>query len=462
MFCQALKKIEADTTMSKMIDRLLNKITTHPDEKRNLQRLSLSMMIQSADMPLFGGTALQAFQVKIGLSTSQMGMFGALSQVAGLASYFLCMGLADRIRNRVLAYAMSIAMMAVFPILLVLLSAGPAWMRRPHFALPVMITGSMLQTALVAFMALMASVVFVRAISPHIQGKSVSIIGAGGGLLGLATGAVSTVALARLGYPNGFTVSFALGVGLLLLAAFFTRNIKEIPELCVGATPTPIWPFQAVKTVVGTKEFKLLVWPNVLRGLCCGAGGYAMVIGMNRFDLGVEYAGYTTLLASLGNIIGTAGIGFTVDRHGAGRVLLWSNLCMAMSLVGLALAPSLWMFLFAFFTMSVSLACEGTTVPLAHFAIVPQPILGAFSAVRLILFIGTIAISSMAIGYLLDQYSAAFVLGGSAVLSVVTGFVWLCAFNKGHKTPPVEALAADASAFITGTNIPVDGDYTAK
>lgn len=423
-----------------MLDKLLNKITTHPVEKRNVRALSLNMMIKSADMPLYSGTELQGFQVRLGLATSQMGMISSFGQIASVVAYFLLMGVADRISNRVRAYSLLTAAMSVYPMLLVLLSIAPAWMRVPGVAIPVMAIGSVLDYTLISFMALVFSALFVRSLSTGIQGRFMSIMGVGGGLFGLFCGYISSNALLYLGYPHGFTVAFAISVSLLLVAAVVVRNVKEIPDLVTSKRPDSISPIKALKSVVGTREFKLLLAPNIMRGLCGGASNFALVIGMKQLGLGVEFAGYTTMLVFLGGIVGTASIGFIVDRYGPGRVLLLSNFCTAISIMGVVLAPSAWVFLFFFFTIFISFACEGVTVPLAHYAIVPSQIIGAFSAVRLMLLCGSGAIAVAVNGYLLDIFDPVLVFSISAFINVATGILWLYAFNKGHKPKPVIAL----------------------
>jgi MFS family permease len=424
-----------------VVDKLLNKITNHSVEKRNMRSLALNMIVKSADMPLFAGTELQAFQVKLGLATSQIGMIASFGQIVSAVSYCLLMGVADRISNRVRVYSMLTAGMAFYPVLLILISLAPESLRRPGVVVPVMLFGAIVECALISFMALTFSALFVRSISAGIQGKFTSIIGVGGGLLGLVCGYISSNALLYLGYPHGFTVAFVMGAGLLIIAGIIVRNIKEIPELSTGKNSNSISPIKAFKSVVKTREFKLLLLPNTMRGMGAGAGYFAMAIGMKQLGLGVEFAGYTTMLIFLGGMAGTAAIGFTVDRYGAGKVLLFSNLCTAVSLMGVVLAPSAWIFLIFFFTMNISFACEGATIPLAHNAIVPQQIIGAFSAVRLLLLNGVWAIAIAVNGYLLDIFGSVLVFSISAFIYAGTGILWLYAFNKGHKPQPVITLA---------------------
>jgi len=420
-----------------MIDRLLNKITAHPVEKRNMRSLAMNMMIKSADMPLFTGTELQAFQVKIGLGTGQMGLLASYGQITAVIAYFLLMGFADKIRNRVRVYVWLTLAMAVYPLVLLFIALGPTYFRRPGVAFPMMAVGTVSEFLVLSFVGLVFSVLFVRSISAGVQGRFMSIMGVGGGLLGMACGLISSQALRYLGFPHGFAVAFAMSVGLLVIAAIVVRNIREIPELASAECQQSASPLSAVWRVIRTPEFILLAPPNILRGLSSGCSYFAMAIGMKQIGLGVEYAGYTTMLIFLGGILGTASIGFTVDRYGAGRVLLFANIGIAISLMGVVLAPSPLIFLIFFLTMYMSTTCDGITVPLAHYAIVPHQIIGAFSAVRLLILFGAGAMATATNGYLLELVKPVYVFAGNATLNIITGILFLYAFNKGHKRQPV-------------------------
>jgi hypothetical protein len=117
--------------------------------------------------------------------------------------------------------------------------------------------------------------------------------------------------------------------------------------------------------------------------------------------------------------------------------LLFANIGIAISLMGVVLAPSPLIFLIFFLTMYMSTTCDGVTVPLAHYAIVPPQIIGAFSAVRLLILFGTGAMATATNGYLLELVKPVYVFAGNATLNIITGILFLYAFNKGHKSQPV-------------------------
>jgi MFS family permease len=428
--------------VANIIDRMTNKITVHPTEKRNMRSMAMNMILKSADMPLFTGTELQAFQVKIGLTTTQMGVMSSYGQIAAAISYFLLMGFSDRIRNQVRVYAVLTAGMMTYPAILLFLSLGPAWVRTPGVAVVFMTVGTVLEAIVMSFLALVFATLFVRTISPGAQAKFMGIMGVGGGLMGMACGLIASQALRVYGYPHGFTVSFAMSVVLLIIAAVVVRNVKIIPELSCATAEQPVSPLSSILVVLKTREFRLLALPNILRGLS-GAGGFVMAVGMKQLGLGVEYAGYTTMLGFLGGLLGIGSVGFVVYRFGAGRVLVCSYIGIAISIMGLVLAPSPWVFLVFMTTMAMSSGCEGTTIPLVHFAVIPTQIIGAFSAVRLMLLYGTTALSVAVNGWLLTFMKPVQVFSISATISVTTGILFYFGMNAAQKNRPArQALAS--------------------
>ena len=428
--------------MLKRLDRLMSKITKNPTEKGNIYSFGLSGLLKAADRPLISGTELQAFQVRAGFTNTQIGLIGSCASISSTVFMFLLVGVSDRIRNRKRMYIWLTVIMASYPAVLLFLSLSPEWIRRPEIMVPVMAVATIFESAVIALIGMVTAALFVRTISPGVQGRCMSLTGVGGGLAGIVVALISSQALRYLDYPLGFAVAFSMAVGLLAISALVAKNIQELPELACKESPAPISPLPAIFRVMRTREFLLLAPPNILRGFGVGAGIFAMSVGMKRLNLGVEYAGYTTALIYMGYIMGNTAIGFTVDRYGAGIVLAFSFTLLAISLVGLALSPGPLLFLMFFLLMYTASSWESGAIPLAHYAIVPTEMIGAFSGARLMLYSGTAAIAVPTAGYLLDFLSPIYVFGGCAVLNFITGLLYWYAFNKGHKTPPVPPPAS--------------------
>jgi hypothetical protein len=380
----------------------LSRLTKHPTEQKNVLSMGLSMLIKNADLPMFTGTELQTFQIKAGLSTSQIGLLGSFGQASSILSMFLLMGFADRVKNRVLANAWLTLAMATYPIVLVAMSAGPAILRAPSVMFPTMAALQVIESAVMATIGMVFAPLYVRAISNEIRGRFTALIGVTGGAVGILLGLANSWVLGRMGYPYGFTVAFVLGVVLLVAAAWAVKHVKEVPHLCCDEPELSVSPLTSIWKVIRMREFRLLAPPNILRGLGDGAGAFVMAVGLRQSNLGVEYAGYTTSLIYAGGLLGTGLIGMTVDRYGSGKVLFAADTAIAFALLGVVLAGGPLVFLVFFLLVQVTNTIEGYTVPLAHYAIVPTPFIGAFSGARLMILYGVAMVSVPAVGFLLD------------------------------------------------------------
>lgn len=251
--------------------------------------------------------------------------------------------------------------------------------------------------------------------------------------MGIAVGIISSRALSVFGYPYGFAVPFGLAVILLIAATYSGKHVRELPELAQESTESSVSPLVSLKKICRMREFKLLAPPNILRGLGDGASFFVMAVGMRKLGIGVEYAGYTTALIFLGLIAGTSFLGVTVDRYGAGSVLLIAEIFIAAALMGLVRTHSPLIYLAFFLLLQTFANVEAYTVPLAHYAIVPASVIGAFFGVRLMILFITTAVTTQIAGLLL-QHKEYFihVFAVCAVLKIVTGMLFWYAINK-HK-----------------------------
>lgn len=390
-----------------MAIKFLNRLTKNETEQRNVLSLGLSMLIKNADQPMFTGTELQTFQVKAGLSTGLIGALGSIGQWTTVIAMFLLMGVADRIKNRVRANTLLTLAMAIYPMALVVLAFGPAFLRKTDVLFPVMIGMEVVDKITVALVSMVFFSMYARAISNEIRGRFTAIIGIVGGLVGMAFGVFASWILKKLGFPHGFGVAFSVAAVLMLAAAWANKHVREVPELCCEETQRSISPLSAIWGILCMREFKLLAPPNIFRGLGDGATFFAMAVGLRQLNLGVEFAGYTTSLIYFGGLIGTAMVGGTVDKWGSGKVLLIADIITAIAMVGLVLSGTPLIFLAFFLLLQSAYTTESYTVPLAHLAIVPTAVIGAFTGARLMLLYGVNALSIFAVGLLLDRVAPA-------------------------------------------------------
>jgi MFS family permease len=404
-----------------------------PRERRNFLWLGLTGLIRQADVPLFTGTELQAFQVRVGMSNTQIGTVGLVSSLMMAVSMFLTTGLSDRLRRPIRALTWLTALMAIFPIGMVgLCLLGPANLT-PSVVFPSIISLTIVEASIIGLLGMVQATVFVRCIGPAMMPRFFTFIGFAGSAVGMGLGVAAALALRWLSFPLGFLMAFAVAMVLLFVAAFCASRAREVPELRCEPLEGSASPFSTFGRVIRMREFLLLAPPNILRGLGDGAVVLALAVGMRRLNLPVEYGGWTTAINYAAIFLGTLTMGFAVERFGSGRVLFAASLTVAAGLLGVVLAPSPILFLIAFWVMSFGAQIEGYTVPLAHYDIVPAAAIGAFTGVRLMILSGVSAIAAISVGYLLDRVSPLHVFIACATIKVFAGMLFWRAFHIARK-----------------------------
>lgn len=410
--------------MGAMINKQLTRLTKDPREQNNIKSLGVNMMLQNADLPLYTGTEMQAFQVSVGLTTGQMGWIGLPGAITGMVFMFLATSFADKVRSRVKTASFIIAGMSLFPLILLIMCLGPESFRKPQVVQILMMVFSVINGVFCSLYSVLWATIFSRSIRNEIRGRFMGIVGVAGGIAGMLIGLLSAFALKWYGFPYGFAVAFSIAVVLVILSAIIIRGTKELPDLQSKELPAQISPLQNLKKVVKMRQFKILMPANVLRGFGDGAGTFAMAVGMSRLGLSVEYAGYTTALTYLSGLFATMLIGFTVDRFGAGKVIPRVEILLVIGLMGMVLVSNPIAFLAFFLLWQVMLTMEGLAIPLVHFEIVPVEVIGAFSGIRLLILSAIAGISNLSVGYLLEFISPVLIYALCGGMKLTAGVLY--------------------------------------
>lgn len=410
--------------MRTIIDKQLARLTKDPKEQNNIKRLGVNMVLQNADLPLYTGSEMQAFQVSVGLTTGQMGVIGLAGSITNVVIMFLSTSFIDKLRNRVKTASFMIAGLSLFPLILLIVSLGPESFRSPPVVKNLMVGFAIVNSIFYSVNSVLWATIFSRSIRNEIRGRFMGIAGVVGGIAGMLVGLLSAFALKWYGFPYGFAVAFLMAVTMIILSAVIIRGTKELPELKSKELPVHLSPLANLKKVVGMRQFRILMPANVLRGLGDGAGIFAMAVGMKRLGLSVEYAGYTTMLTYLGGLFATMLIGFTVDRFGGGKVILKVEIFLATGIMGMVLASNPIAFLAFFLLWQIMLTMEGLAVPLIHFEIVPVEVIGAFSGIRLLILTAMAGLSSFTVGYLLEFISPILIYTSCAGLKLTAGMLY--------------------------------------
>ena len=362
-----------------------------------------------------------------GITPEMQGPYGIPNAfiVAPLAT-LLVTPFIDRIRNRLRAY-MWLTLLAglagfVPPLVYCL---GPESFRTPKFILVSgMIIGCFSYILNIARSGMDGSVTC-RILHNSIRGRCTSIDGMTQGAIGIGIGLLVTWLAKSFSIQKALLLGACASGVALCVGAWLTLFWQELPDLAgapVAKNESSF--FKDLAKIFRMKEFKIMMPANVLRGLGDGVGAIIFWVALKRLNLPPVYAGYVTLATVCAPFVGNLILGLTMDRFGAVIVIPASCIVIAACLMGTILTNSPVLFLIYLFLYWIAKPVEAAAIPLAHYVVVPNEVMGAFSTVRLGLLLVTGSISSVLAQLLLRRFTAVTIFAGSAVIKLLAGALY--------------------------------------
>lgn len=422
------------------LERLLRRITADPAERRNLFWVTVSSLMYGTGATLSGGELWSGFLERSGFNMQDIGWISSANLLATAVGLLVFMGLGDRVRNRVRTTAIFIALTALYPVATV----GVALI--PRVALPLsgflfaLVTIGVLQCLTNSIPVMLDYPIWARALTPGVRGRLFGFTTLSFGLPGILVGYFAAELLKDIPYPMGYGWCFmAASVAIVLRATAYSR-VRELPALAVeGASTSPL-PFASILRVLRLKEFQWLAGPHVVRGLTMSIIGFSVPLGLKYLHMPEHYPGYAASATTIATVLGGLGVALFADRLGAAWATLIGDALYAAGMATVVLLggnPAV--FLVLYFLTQFGRNIEDNTVPLGAINTVPAEHLGAFSAARLMILMGSNAIGAPIFGRLFDGGHYVLVFGLGALLKLGSGF-WFWYVFRLKPPPRVQAM----------------------
>lgn len=418
----------ADETSLK--SRALDWMASDRRQRANLLWLTLSYLVYGVGATLFGAELWTVFLRTTGFSKMEIGWIASAGTGAMAFGLLVFMGLGDRIHRRVRTASLILALLALGPVATV----GVALM--PRAALP-------LASALFAFVSiaiaqnLASSIpvmldypIWARALAPGVRGRLFGFTTISYGLPGIAVGILAADLLKTIPYPMGYAWCFLAAAGAMALRGACYSQVRELPEMAVEGASSSALPWASILRVLKLKEFQWLAGPHVVRGLTMSIITFTVTLGKDYMHLPEHYTGYAASATQAATMIAGIWLAGYADRVGAAWGTLLGDVLYAAGMGSVILLggnPTI--FLALYFLTQFGRQIEDNTVPLGAINIVPTEHLGAFSAARLMILMGSSAIGNPIFGWLFDHGHYVIVFAIGAVLKLLSGLWFFYIFR---------------------------------
>lgn len=393
--------------------------------KSNEIKFIAKTSISTVLMFLISGAILQAFMLESGIPTEKVSAFVSVMQIVQVTIMVGTAKLIENVKNTPKAASKSYLLILLLPVLLFVLCFTTDISADIKFYL---IFG--IGTASNIGMAIYNILSYKIPYSIMDMGKYGMITGVSGvvsGVVGILFSAVFSFVIERLEYFFAMKFFYLLAILFTFSIIVLLLSFKILPnnnEIAVKREKTNLFK---------NKLFRILFFPNLLRGINNGVFTIAVTVGYHIGVLDEKSSGYLLIITNVGGLLSSLGYTFLAKAH----INRWIVLISSIILIGtmpLMMIGNISVIFLGFYTVAyIAYNLVNMSVPVAVAEMVPSEIIGQYTAWRMMLHTLGTALSGFVSLSVIDLIGAmpTFLIAGG--FQLISGIVYYKTIKKYDK-----------------------------
>ncbi|MBQ5840858.1 MAG: hypothetical protein IIW40_02770 [Clostridia bacterium] len=376
-------------------------------ESRNIA-MNLTMEMSTCLITLFASGALwQGLLLHCGLSMTQVGTLGAVASIAQALAMVLDLWLADRFRRPLVVMTVAVIPCIVFFAVI----AAMCFMGESVFSFPVVLVSVFVYFAFYGFRSVLLYKVPYLIFRMERYGPLLAVGGFASNLLSMVAGLGINVLLERREYLSTMAVLYVVCTVLAAVVALSTLLMRPlyVPRETVRVP---------LKEVLADDSIRFLSGANFMRGISWGIIASITLIAAGVFQKDAAALSVMVTLTMVGTTIGHLLFGAVSRPAWLSRVLMAAGILLAVT-GPLAVVMGKWvLFLVLFVPLQIAYIVVGDAIPVILAQTTSYQIIGGCTAVRLIVSMVGMALSSWLTGFLMEVWGGR---GAAVVLMLIAG-----------------------------------------
>ena len=376
-------------------------------ETRNIA-MNLTMEMSTCLITLFVSGALwQGLLLHCGLSMAQVGTLGAVASVAQALAMVLDLWLADRLRRPLVAMTVATVPCVLFFVAV----AAMCFAGEKAFSFPAVFLSVLIYFTFYGFRSVLVYKVPYLIFRMERYGPLLAVSGFASNLLSTVAGLGINVLLERHEYLSTMAVLYVACTVLAAVVALSTLLMRPLYE-----------PREVVrvplKEVLADDGIRSLSVANFMRGISWGIIAGITLVAAGVFQKDAAALSVMVTLTMVGTTIGHLLFGLVSRPAWLSRVLLTASVLLAVIGPVAVLSGNWVLFLVLFVALQIAYIVVGDAIPVMLAQTTPYHIIGGCTAVRLIVSMVGMALSSWLTGYLMEVWGGR---GAGTVLLLTAG-----------------------------------------
>lgn len=389
----------------------------------NLKKYCIYTAIYSVGFMFCSGAIIQTFLLQIGLSEQQVYVFNSLTQIAQVVMMLVMTFLSAKIKSVKLISGLSYLSLSILTVVFMLGALNPSIFGNIYIIiLFITVAISYLGVGLYSILSYILPY-YVIDMKEYGKMSGISVLASGG--VSFAFSFVHAFIVSKFNYMQVMTWFFILALICFILTAIFCLSMKELARQDEEVKTTK----EDIVAVFKNRYTYVLLLPNFARGLAAGIMSVITVVAISVNILNEQTASYVNIVMQIAIFAGNALYVATYKK-------LTSNLLLLISTIGLciffpiSIVGGLVCFLVLFFVAYFFRMIIDTAIPVIITEIIPQNQIGAYTSIRMLVFIGAQAVATLIITPLVGVIGYVGLLICASIMQLICGVVYYIVAKK--------------------------------
>lgn len=401
-------------------------------EKANFYKLCIQAILYATALIFVTGAVVQTFLLLLGFSDEQVYVYSSITQFAQITVMTALVFLSGRMKRHRL-YSAITELLMLSPLIVFLIGAiDPTVFSNTYIAWVFIL--SVIASGAIGLHSVIQYCLPYAYLDMADYGKLTGISTALAGGVGFLVSSFHSFAVQRFGYIPSMRWFFILGMALLVLSVIVTVSLKRVNNAPVngdGAVDRG-----ELVAVFRNPDMYYLLIPNFCRGLALGVMGVIAIITISTDTLTPEETSYINVILQAACFGANVVFALLYKKLGIARILLISSIATSL-IFPFVLGGGSVIFLVLFFVTVFFRYIVDSAIPTAIAAMIPENQIGAYTAIRMLVFTGAQAVAALLITPIVSLVGYTGVLIFAAVMQLICGVGHYLVISLRHSKNPL-------------------------
>lgn len=382
----------------------------------NINKHYIIQVLYSVGFMFCSGSILQTFLLQIGFAEQQVYLFNALIQVVQVLTIAVMTFMSGKIKQIKKVSSISYLPLSIMAVIFIIGAINP-YIRGNFYITVVFIIAAFVNVG-VGMHSIMAYILPYLTIEMSEYGKMTSMGIVLSGCISFALSLLHACIVSKFDYIASMIWFFILAGICFVISSITCFSMKEIEQSYENKTVKR----EEIIAALRNSDTYILLFSNFARGIATGIINMITVIAISAALIKENTSSLVNVIMQVAMVAGNLIYMFSYKKFSSKKLLILATVGYCVLFPLSFYGNSLWFFCI-FGCVYLFKMIIDTAIPVIITEIIPQEQIGAYTSIRMLIFIGAQAVSTLLITPIIS------LIGYSGLLIVASVMMFICGFT---------------------------------